>query len=755
MVKDMAAANLAAALELAHAGIPVFPACIVRRGASGWEKKPAIAGWREAATTDEVQIRVWWQKFPRAVPGIELEQASLVVLDPDRHGNGPDGMEAFAQLGADIGGIPRHPTTDTPQGNHHIFRQNGGEPIGNSTGALPPGIHVRGAGGWIVAPGAVRPDGATYRPREGTPSLAEAYRAGTIPALPEKLAEIIQGGATPRHPHTPPRPTQDFEDSGGPVDVEAALADMEFESGTGNGVNATVCRVIPSLLRRGEHPDDVLERVASAVMGMAKRCRLKWSETVEIKATRKRVLSAYNNLLLRDYDPATREIPEWLPGEYHARWIEVVETGCRPCFGFNRGGFYIRKPQERAATRNFEAAPGPDAAQAAGGPEGQSRAPSTKRTLVLRPFIPFDPAALPQREWLYGKHYQRRTVSMTAGPGGMGKTSLGMVELVAMVTARNLLGEQPTERLRVWLHNGEDPLDEIHRRLAAICQHYGISQEELRDYLWITSGNEFPLRLAKGYTNLQVDRALVQQISDAIGTNQIDLAAFDPFVTMHSVSEGDPGKMDTVVRLFAGIADEHGASIELNHHVRKPAAGAEADHDVFDIRGVLAITDAVRAARILNRMNKQDAGNAGIDEIARLSHFRVDRAKGNYSPAQAATWRRFVNVELPNGDDVGVVTPWDFPGQGINTPEKVAAERKAEEIFLTLLRKFLARGINVSANSGPTYAPAKFATEREALAAKVSKAALKGAMDRLLDSNRIRTEMHNRERHRLALVVEA
>jgi hypothetical protein len=70
----------------------------------------------------------------------------------------------------------------------------------------------------------------------------------------------------------------------------------------------------------------------------------------------------------------------------------------------------------------------------------------------------------------------------------------------------------------------------------------------------------------------------------AIGTNQIDLAAFDPFVTMHSVSEGDPGKMDTVVRLFAGIADEHGASIELNHHVRKPAAGAEADHDVFDIR---------------------------------------------------------------------------------------------------------------------------------------------------------------------------
>ena len=465
------------------------------------------------------------------------------------------------------------------------------------------------------------------------------------------------------------------------------------------------------------------------------------------------MLSTLNNLLVKDYDPASGEIPSWLHGDFHEVWTAKLAEGHRPEFGFNAHGFYIRKQQIRSATRNPKE-PDRDNSEAQAPDSPQPRAQSTKRVLVLRPFIPFDPAALPQREWLYGKHYQRRTVSMTAGPGGMGKTSLGMVELVAMATARNLLGEQPTERLRVWLHNGEDPLDEIHRRLAAICQHYNISQEELRDYLWITSGNEFPLRVAKGYTNLQVDRALVQQMSDAIGANQIDVAAFDPFVTMHSVSEGDPGKMDSVVRLFAGIADEHNAAIELNHHVRKPAAGTEADHDVFDIRGVLAITDAVRAARVLNRMSKQDASNAGIDETARLSHFRADRAKGNYSPAQAATWRRFVNVGLPNGDDVGVVTPWDFPGQGVNTPEKIAAERKAEEIFLLLLGKFSARGINVSANSGPTYAPAKFATEREAQVAKVSKAALKGAMDRLLDADRIRTETRDRGRHRLVPVVK-
>ena len=126
-----------------------------------------------------------------------------------------------------------------------------------------------------------------------------------------------------------------------------------------------------------------------------------------------------------------------------------------------------------------------------------------------------------------------------------------------------------------------------------------------------------------------------------------------------------------------------------------------------------------------------------MSEIERLSRFRVDRAKGNYSPAQAATWRQFVSVELVNGDDVGVVAPWNYPGQGEQTPGKDAADQKAEHVFLQLLDKFTPAAPTSSANAGPTYAPAKFAEEREAKTAKVSKAALKAAMARLLDAGRI------------------
>jgi RecA-family ATPase len=484
-----------------------------------------------------------------------------------------------------------------------------------------------------------------------------------------------------------------------------------------------------------------LEFVVNATMEVAERKGLGWTRDVEVAAVRRRILSGYNNLLLKGYDPATGVIPSWLPGEFHEAWVDRLQEGERPVFRFNRGGFHIQ-----AQYKNSPEAGGAPEAEGSEAKEGgpKTQKPAGGRVLELRPFAPIDVARLPPRSWLYGKHYQRRTVSLTAGPGGMGKSSLNLVEAIAMATARNLLGEQPEARLRVWYHNGEDPSIEIDRRVVAILQHYNIPHEELVGWLWTTSGTDFPLRVAKGYANLEVNAKLVRQISANIAKNQIDTAGFDPLVSLHSVSEMDSGKMDAVIRVFAGIADENDAAIELAHHVRKPAAGIEADYDVHDIRGVAAITDAVRAARILNRMSGRDAEAAGCDELDRLSRFRVDRAKGNYSPAQVATWRQFVNVELINGDDVGVVAPWDFPGQGEQTPEKAAADQKAEHVFLQLLDKFLARGVNVSAGPGPTYAPARFAGEREAKTAKVSKGALKAAMGRLLDADRIRSEPYGR-----------
>ena len=85
------------------------------------------------------------------------------------------------------------------------------------------------------------------------------------------------------------------------------------------------------------------------------------------------------------------------------------------------------------------------------------------------------------------------------------------------------------------------------------------------------------------------------------------------------------------------------------------------------MRAPRRLKDAVRAARMLNQMMAKDAEEVGIPEHERGYYFRVDRVKGNNPPSKAV-WRRFVNVELPNTDEVGVVEPWDFPGQGEASP---------------------------------------------------------------------------------------
>jgi RecA-family ATPase len=728
--------NLAVALELARVGIPVFPAHVLRRRSNSWMKKRAVEGWRAVATTDEVQIQAWWRQFPRALPGIELEQAGLVVIDPDRHGNGADGMEAFAQLCADLGGLPKHPITDTPQGNHHIFRQPNGAPLSNSAGGLPAGVDIRGAGGWIVGPGAVRADGIVYAPRRDTPSLLDAFRTRTIPPLPESLANIIRTVSVGEDDGNDGADASPFMAAGERLDVEACLDSMQP---SGASVNATQPRVILSLLQKAMHPDDVIELVVNRTMDVADRAGLGWNRDIEVKCVTNRVKSSLNRLH-HEYDPDTGVIPPWLAGEFHNDWAEALKNGLRPLVRRNQAGWYV-------CAYGRKDADGETATETSNGPAGaDGPKPSKRGVFVLRPFVPFDLATLPPRQWLYGRHYQRCTVSATVAPGGFGKTSLCMVEAVAMGTCRNLLGEQPAERLRVWYHNGEDSLEELHRRLGAICLHYGIPQEELRDWLFVTSGNEIPLRVAKGYSNLEIDVRLRGQIADAVADNQIDVAILDPLVTLHGVPEGDNMKMYAVVSIFAGIANSCNCGFELAHHTRKMLAGNGAvDYTVDDARGASSIRDAVRAVRLLNHMSQADADLTGVLQADRMSYFRIDRAKANNAPpTRVATWRRFVTVDLPNGDEVGVVTPWEFPGQGAPTPEKAEAEQRAEQLFLQLLDRSTAEGSNISARSGPNYAPARFAQTPVAKAAGVSKAALIAAMQRLLDTARIKSEAYGR-----------
>jgi hypothetical protein len=279
--------------------------------------------------------------------------------------------------------------------------------------------------------------------------------------------------------------------------------------------------------------------------------------------------------------------------------------------------------------------------------------------IVATSFVYRDADQIPPRQWLYGRHYIRNFLSTTVAPGGVGKSSLSLAECLAMATGRDLLGVAPASAINVWYWNGEDPAEETERRIAALCQHYKIDGRDLAGRLFVDSGRLMPITIASmNGAKVAVATNAIDQICAAITANNIGVLIIDPFVSCHTISENDNGAIDAVAKAWSQIADRTNASVELVHHVRKPAQG-QAELTIEDARGGSALINAARVGRVLNRMSSSEASTAKVED--RRAYFRADHGKANLAPMEAATWFRIVPVTIANGDNVAVVMPWTMP----------------------------------------------------------------------------------------------
>lgn len=299
------------------------------------------------------------------------------------------------------------------------------------------------------------------------------------------------------------------------------------------------------------------------------------------------------------------------------------------------------------------------------------------------PYVYRDPATIPVRQWVYGKHLIRKFLSTTVAPGAVGKSSLVLVEAIAMVTGRPLLGVPVPKRLRVWYFNGEDPLEEIERRVAAICLHYEIDPRELEGRLFLDSGRTTSIILAtRTKDGVKLVEPLIEELVNQIGANLIDVLVIDPFVSSHRISENSNDEIDLVAKAWNRVAEGGDAAVELVHHVRK-GQGTAGEYTVEDGRGAVALLAAARSARVLNPMTKDEAERAGL--ASHRGYFRVDNGKANLAPPpDRSEWFHLTPVSLGNGpaglvddsDHVAVVEPWEWPDAfaGIEVRDLLAAQ---------------------------------------------------------------------------------
>ena len=200
--------------------------------------------------------------------------------------------------------------------------------------------------------------------------------------------------------------------------------------------------------------------------------------------------------------------------------------------------------------------------------------PADDRPAIMFRPTPFKwrkPSTFPRRQFLYGSHYIRKYLSVTTAMTKVGKSSLDLVEAIAMATGRNLLGVEPSGPLRVWYWNGDDPLEEIERRVMATCIRYEIGRSEIdRANLFLDSGRDTEIIIAtQTRTGTAIATPVEHALINALRAGRFDVLILDPAISTHRVSENDNGAIDAVAKTFGRIAEEADVAVEMASHTRK------------------------------------------------------------------------------------------------------------------------------------------------------------------------------------------
>lgn len=290
-------------------------------------------------------------------------------------------------------------------------------------------------------------------------------------------------------------------------------------------------------------------------------------------------------------------------------------------------------------------------------------------TLTVTPLQPafldsLNLAMLPRRRWLLGRSLLRGHLTLLVAPPGVGKSTHGIARAVAVATGRDITAETVHEQIRTWIYNTEDDADELKRRLGAVLLHWSIPFAEVRGRVALNSGADRPLLFARADRNgMAIRLPDVDACIARIREHGVGLFVVDPFVETHELDENSNEQIKAVAVMFREVARAANCAVLLVHHTAKPPQGSSDGHagNMNTARGASALIGVARVVQTLFAMSEKDAERHGVAKEERHRYLRLDDAKANLGLMNPETrWFRKVGVELPNGDEVGVLEPEDL-----------------------------------------------------------------------------------------------
>jgi RecA-family ATPase len=323
---------------------------------------------------------------------------------------------------------------------------------------------------------------------------------------------------------------------------------------------------------------------------------------------------------------------------------------------------------------------------------------------------------IPPREWIVPDYIPHKTVTLLYGDGATGKSLLGLQIAVARALSREWIGLLPDPG-RTLILSAEDDADEMHRRLDDIRKFYGARMADLGDMRLIDLVGENSILglLMKS----QIEATQLYQALDAyMNEFKPSLTILDVLADMFSGDENNRPQARQFIGLLKKLAQKHHCAFLLLAH--PSLAGMSSG---TGMSGSTGWSNAVRS-RLYFQTAKASDGTEPNKNLRTLQGM-----KANYGVRGGK-----MDVEWKDGLFVLV--------QGATGLDKMAADAKADEVFLMILKRFNAQGRNAADHNGTSFAPALFAREPDSQG--ITKDQFAAAMRRLFQTEKIKKTNHGR-----------
>jgi RecA-family ATPase len=321
----------------------------------------------------------------------------------------------------------------------------------------------------------------------------------------------------------------------------------------------------------------------------------------------------------------------------------------------------------------------------------------------------WDREPVPERKWAIRDRVPLNQAGLFSGEGGAGKSLIELAKDVAHVAGKEWLGSTPEQGPAIYI-GAEDDEDELHIRLAAIADHYGVSFDELIAgglHVLCLLGEDATLCAGTGKGGKVEVTDLYRRLYQAAGDIKPKNISIDTLTRAFAGSEIDRVQVYAFAMHMQKLAMVAGGAVTVLSHpsFQGMASGS-------GISGSTAWHGAFRFRQYLKGVKSE--GDEQPDRDVRELEFK----KNQYGPMSETIVLRYQHGLF-------------LPVHGVTSLDQVEQEAKVEDLFLALLKRFALMNRFVSDKPSVTYAPAVFAKEEEAKHEMVTSKQFEAAMRRL------------------------